>query len=159
MTSLTEKTLTQLNPAVAVPRYDRRDVTTGIVHVGVGNFHRSHQAMYLDTLMNSGKALDWGICGIGLQPSNVAMRDALAAQDGLYTLVIRHGDGNWDARVIGSVVEYLFAPDDPEAAIEKMAAPSTRIVSLTVTEGGYSLDAVTGELKRSEGSALAHLTP
>jgi mannitol 2-dehydrogenase len=159
VTQLTEKTLTQLNAAVAVPRYDRRDVTTGIVHIGVGNFHRSHQAMYLDTLMNSGAALDWGICGIGLQPSNVRMRDALAAQDGLYTLVIRHGDGTWDARVIGSITEYLFAPDDPEAAIEKMAAPTTRIVSLTVTEGGYSLDAVTGEFNASDESVLADLRP
>jgi mannitol 2-dehydrogenase len=159
MTSLTEKTLPQLNADVAVPRYDRRDVTTGIVHLGVGNFHRSHQAMYIDTLMNSGVALDWGICGIGLQPSNVRMRDALAAQDGLYTLVIRHPDGSWDARVIGSVVEYLFAPDDPEAAIERMAGPGIRIVSLTVTEGGYSLDAVTGEFNRSDESVLADLRP
>jgi mannitol 2-dehydrogenase len=159
MTSLTEKTLTRLNADVAVPRYNRRDVTTGIVHIGVGNFHRSHQAMYIDTLMNSGAALDWGICGIGLQPSNVAMRDALAAQDGLYTLVIRHGDGTWDARVIGSLVEYLFAPDDPEAAIEKMAAPATRIVSLTVTEGGYNLDAVTGEFSASDESVVADLRP
>ena len=87
------------------------------------------------------------------------MRDALAAQDGLYTLVLRHGDGTWDARVIGSIVEYLFAPDDPEAAIEKMAAPATRIVSLTVTEGGYSLDAVTGEFDPSDESVLADLRP
>ena len=72
MTGLTEETLTRLNADVSVPRYDRRDVTTGIVHLGVGNFHRSHQAMYIDTLMNSGAAMDWGICGIGLQPSNVA---------------------------------------------------------------------------------------
>jgi mannitol 2-dehydrogenase len=159
VTHLTEKTLTRLNAAVAVPHYDRRDVTTGVVHLGVGNFHRSHQAMYLDTLMNSGAALDWGICGIGLQPSNVRMRDALAAQDGLYTLVIRHADGTWDARVIGSIVEYLFAPDDPEAAIEKMAAPGTRIVSLTVTEGGYGLDAVTGEFNPSDEPVMADLRP
>jgi mannitol 2-dehydrogenase len=159
VTHLTDKTLTGLNPAVAVPRYDRRAVTTGIVHIGVGNFHRSHQAVYLDTLMNSGAALDWGICGIGVQPSNAGMRDALAAQDGLYTLVIRHGDGTWDARVIGSIVEYLLAPDDPEAAIEKMAAPATRIVSLTVTEGGYGLDAVTGEFDATAGSVTADLRP
>jgi len=106
------------------------------VHIGVGGFHRSHQAMYIDTLMNRGAAMDWGICGVGVQPSNTRMRDALAAQDGLYTLVLRHGDGTWEPRVIGSIVEYLFAPDDPEAVIEKMAAPTTRIVSLTVTEGG-----------------------
>jgi mannitol 2-dehydrogenase len=159
MTSLTGETLTRLHADVALPRYDRRDVTAGIVHIGVGNFHRSHQAMYIDTLMNSGAAMDWGICGIGLQPSNVAMRDALAAQDNLYTLVIRHSDGTWDARVIGSIVEYLFAPDDPEAAIEKMAAPATRIVSLTVTEGGYNLDAVTGDFNPSDAAVQADLRP
>ncbi len=159
MTSLTEENLTRLNADVALPRYNRREVTTGIVHIGVGNFHRSHQAMYIDTLMNSGAALDWGICGIGLQPSNVAMRDALAAQDDLYTLVIRHSDGTWEPRVIGSIVEYLFAPDDPEAAIEKMAAPATRIVSLTVTEGGYCLDAVTGEFNASDEAIVADLAP
>ena len=159
MTSLTEETLARLNAEVSVPRYDRRHVTTGIVHIGVGNFHRSHQAMYIDTLMNSGAAMDWGICGIGQQPSNTAMRDVLAAQDGLYTLVLRHSDGTWEARVIGSIVEYLFAPDDPEAAIEKMAAPTTRIVSLTVTEGGYNLDAVTGEFNSSDESVVADLRP
>jgi mannitol 2-dehydrogenase len=159
MTSLTKETLTQLNVGVSLPRYDRRDVTAGIVHIGVGNFHRSHQAMYIDTLMNGGVAMDWGICGIGVQPSNARMRDVLAAQDGLYTLVIRHGDGTWDARVIGSLVEYLFAPDDPEAAIEKMAAPATRIVSLTVTEGGYNLSAVTGEFNASDELVAADLRP
>ncbi len=157
MTSLTEENLTRLNPAVALPRYDRRAVTTAIVHIGVGNFHRAHEAMYIDTLMNQGLALDWGICGIGLQPSNVAMRDALAAQDNLYTLVLRHTDGTWDARVIGSITEYLFAPDDPEAAIEKMADPATRIVSLTVTEGGYYLDAVTGEFNGNDPAIQADL--
>ena len=103
--------------------------------------------------------MDWGICGLGLQPSNARMRDAMAAQDGLYTLVIRHGDGTWDARVIGSITEYLFAADDPEAAIEKMAAPATRIVSLTITEGGYNLNAVTGEFNAADPSILADLRP
>jgi mannitol 2-dehydrogenase len=159
MARLTEDTLSQLPAGVALPRYDRGGVTTGIVHIGVGNFHRSHQAVYLDTLMNNGQAMDWGICGIGLQPSNVAMRDALAAQDNLYTLVLRHSDGTWDARVIGSIVEYLFAPDDPEAVIEKLAAPATRIVSLTVTEGGYYLDAVTGEFNAADEAIAADLRP
>ena len=115
--------------------------------------------MYLDTLMNNGAALDWGICGIGLQPSNRRIRDVLAAQDGLYTLVLRHGDGTWDPRVIGSITEFLFAPDDPGAAIEKIAAPATRIVSLTITEGGYNLDDVTGEFNSSDPSVLADLQP
>jgi mannitol-1-phosphate/altronate dehydrogenase len=155
MTTVTEKTLAELN--VPVPGYDRRQVTTGIVHIGVGGFHRSHQAMYIDTLINRGAAMDWGICGIGVQPSNTTMRDALTAQDGLYTLVLRHGDGTWEPRVIGSIVQYLFAPDDPGAAIEKMADPATRIVSLTVTEGGYHLDAVTGDFDGSDPAVLADL--
>jgi mannitol 2-dehydrogenase len=159
MTILTEQTLAQLDAGVSVPRYDRRQVTTGIVHIGVGNFHRSHQAMYLDTLMNRGEAMDWGICGVGLQPSNARMRDVMAAQDGLYTLVLRHSDGSWDARVIGSIVEFLLAADDPEAVIEKMAAPATRIVSLTITEGGYNLDAVTGEFNSGDAPVVADLRP
>ena len=159
MTALTAETLSQLGADVSRPGYDRGQVRTGIVHIGVGNFHRSHQAMYLDTLMNNGAAMDWGICGIGLQPSNRRIRDALEAQDGLYTLVLRHGDGTWDARVIGAIVEYLFAPDQPEAAIEKLAAPATRIVSLTITEGGYNLDAVTGEFNSSDPSVAADLRP
>jgi mannitol 2-dehydrogenase len=101
--------------------------------------------MYHDRLMNSGKALEWGICGVGVMPGDRAMKEALDAQDGLYTLVVKHADGTYEPRVIGSVVEYRFAPDDPEAVIEKLASPSTRIVSLTVTEGGYSIDPITGD--------------
>jgi mannitol 2-dehydrogenase len=157
MTTLSAETLGRLGAGVAVPRYDRRQVTAGIAHISVGNFHRAHQAMYIDTLMNGGAAMDWGICGIGLQPSNAALRDVLAAQDGLYTLVIRHGDGTWEPRVIGSVVEYLFAPDDPEAAIEKLAAPAIRIVSLTITEGGYNLDSVTGSFRSEDPLVQADL--
>jgi mannitol 2-dehydrogenase len=157
MTVLSAQTLGRLGAGVSVPRYDRRQVTAGIAHVSVGNFHRSHQAVYIDTLMNGGAAMDWGICGIGLQPSNAAMRDVMAAQDGLYTLVIRHGDGTWEPRVVGSVVEYLFAPDDPEAVIEKLAAPAIRIVSLTVTEGGYNLDSVTGSFRAADPLVQADL--
>ncbi|HEX9066447.1 MAG TPA: mannitol dehydrogenase family protein [Streptosporangiaceae bacterium] len=134
-----------LGGRVPVPGYDRSRVRTGIVHVGVGGFHRAHQAVYADALMNRGGPLDWGICGVGVMPADRAMRDALAAQDGLYTLVQKHSDGTWEPRVIGSIVEYLFAPDDPEAVIEKMAAAATAIVSLTVTEGGYNINDTTGE--------------
>jgi mannitol 2-dehydrogenase len=122
------------------PEYDRNEVTTGIVHIGVGGFHRAHQAMYHDRLMNEGEALDWGICGVGVLPSDRGMQEALAAQDCLYTLVEKHPDGALEARVIGSITEYLFAPDDSEAVIEKLATESTRIVSLTITEGGYGFD-------------------
>src|SRR2546423_1046697 len=142
---LNARTLKYWSDRVAVPAYDRSLVTPGVVHVGVGGFHRAHQAMYHDRLMNQGKALDWGICGVGVMPADRRMKEALGAQDGLYTLVVKHGDGSYDLRVIGAITEYLFAPDDPQAVIEKMAAEATRIVSLTVTEGGYNVQNVTGE--------------
>lgn len=145
MTALTAATLESLPDAVATPQYDRESVTVGIVHFGVGGFHRAHQAMYLDELMNRGQALDFGICGVGVMPGDRRMQAVLKAQDGLYTLVLKHADGRREARVIGSLIDYLYAPDDPEAVIERMACDSTRIVSLTVTEGGYNFHQVTGE--------------
>jgi mannitol 2-dehydrogenase len=142
------------SPTVPGPEYDRSRVTTGVVHFGVGGFHRAHQAMYHDRLMNEGKALEWGICGVGVMPADRRMKEALDAQDGLYTLVAKHADGTYEPRVIGAITEYLFAPDDPEAVIEKLAGEATRIVSLTVTEGGYSIDQVTGEFDPSGDVSL-----
>lgn len=132
--------MTLSTASVPRPSYDRSRVRAGVVHFGVGGFHRAHQAMYHDRLMNEGKALDWGICGVGVMPADRAMKEALDAQGGLYTLVVKHADGTYEPRVIGSIVEYLFAPDDPEAVIEKLTDPATRIVSLTITEGGYGVD-------------------
>ena len=145
MTRLNNDTLARLPAEVSVPTYDRGAVRAGIIHFGVGGFHRAHQAMTLDALMNRGEALDWGIVGVGVMPGDRRMRDALAAQDHLYTLVIKHPDGRREPRVIGSLVDYLFAPDDPVAVVERLADPQTRIVSLTVTEGGYNFHPVTGE--------------
>jgi mannitol 2-dehydrogenase len=144
---------------VARPGYDRDDVTTGVVHFGVGGFHRAHQALFHDRLMNEGKALDWGICGVGVMPADERMRDVMRDQNGLYTLVEKHADGSLDARVIGSITEYLFAPDDPEAVVEKLADPATRIVSLTVTEGGYNLDDTTGEFVEDDPGVAHDLEP
>ncbi len=159
MFDLSHDALNALAPDVARPRYDRSAVTPGIVHVGVGGFHRAHQAVYLDALMNEGKAMDWGITGVGVLASDRTMRDALTAQDGRYTLVVKHPDGTLTARVIGSLVGYLYAPDDPERVVETMAAPATRIVSLTVTEGGYNFHAVTGEFDASNPDVVADLVP
>ena len=145
MLPLNETTLTSLAADLGVPAYDRAALRTGIVHFGVGGFHRAHEAMYLDRLMNAGVALDWAICGVGVMPGDRRMRDVLDAQNGLYTLVVKAPDGTLDARVIGSIKEYLYAPDDPDVVIERMASPDVRIVSLTVTEGGYNFNAVTGE--------------
>ncbi|MBH0122836.1 mannitol dehydrogenase family protein [Rhodococcus sp. HM1] len=130
---------------VPVPSYRREDVTVGIVHFGVGGFHRAHQAMYVDRLLEQGLAQDWGICGVGVMPRDRRMQEALDEQDGLYTLVLTHPDGRWEPRVIGSIVDYRYAPDDPEAVVELLAAPTTRIVSLTITEGGYNIRHHTGE--------------
>ena len=131
--------------AFPTPTYDRTQVRSGIVHFGVGGFHRAHQAMYIDQLMNQGKALDWGISGVGLLPQDRRMHEVMTAQDCLYTMVVKHPDGSLQPRVVGSIVQYLFAPDDPEAVLELMADPGTRIVSLTITEGGYLVHPVTGD--------------
>ncbi len=142
---LNARTLAYWRGRLPAPAYDRDLVTPGVVHFGVGGFHRAHQAMYHDRLMAEGATLDWGICGVGVMTADRLMKQVLDAQDGLYTLVLKHSDGTYEPRVIGSIVEYLFAPDDPEDVIEKMTAASTRIVSLTITEGGYNIDDATGE--------------
>lgn len=136
------------------PDYDRSAVTTGIVHMGVGGFHRAHQAMFLDRLMRAGKALDWGICGVGLLPQDAAMRDALRSQDLLYSLTLKHPDGHHEPSVIGSIVDYRLATEDRAGVLAVMTAPTTRIVSLTVTEGGYNIDDETGEFRTDAPGAL-----
>jgi mannitol 2-dehydrogenase len=158
MLPLSNATLSDLKD-LTVPSYDRSRLKAGIVHFGVGGFHRAHEAMYLDRLMTEGKAYDWAVCGVGVMPADQRMRDVLQAQDGLYTLVVKSPDGGLDARVIGSIVEYLYAPDDPEAVIEKMASPEIRIVSLTVTEGGYNFNAVTGEFMADNPDVRHDLQP
>jgi len=151
--------LADLDEAVTVPTYDRDEVTVGIVHIGVGGFHRAHQAMYVDRLLEAGGSTEWGICGVGVLPGDQRMKEALDAQDTLYTLSLKHADGEWDTSVIGSLVAYLFAPDDPEAVIETMAAATTRIVSLTVTEGGYNIDATDGHFDAENPAIVADLRP
>ncbi|MGB8502494.1 mannitol dehydrogenase family protein [Mycobacterium sp.] len=140
---LSQNALPQLT--IQVPAYDRRAVLVGIAHFGVGGFHRAHQAMYVDRLLNTGLAAEWGICGIGVMPGDKRMRDALLGQDGMYTLIVENPDGTRDPQVIGSIVDFRYAPDDPEAVIELLAAPTTRIISLTVTEGGYNIRDDDGE--------------
>ncbi|MGP3534263.1 mannitol dehydrogenase family protein [Microbacterium sp. RD1] len=145
--------------AIAQPGYVRNDLTVGIVHFGVGNFHRSHQAMYLDRLFTAGVGRDWAICGVGVLPPDAAMRDALVSNDMRYTLIERHPDGAAIARSIASIAEYLFAPDDPEAVLEKLADPAVRVVSLTITEGGYNISEVTGEFDLASPGVAADLQP
>ena len=159
MQSLNAGSLSSLAGSLPVPSYDRSRLRTGIVHLGVGAFHRSHQAMYLDRLLEQGQGQDWAICGVGVLPSDRRMAEVMAAQDCLYTLVVKHADGTLEPRVVGSVVEYLLAPDDPDAVVERMAAETTRIVSLTVTEGGYNTDPVTGRFDATDPGVVHDLQP
>ena len=159
MQPLDARALPSLAGVMSVPAYDRSRVRAGIVHLGVGAFHRSHQAVYVDRLLERGQADDWGICGVGVLPADRRMAEVMAAQDCLYTLVVKHADGTSEARVVGSIVEYLLAPDDPDAVVEKMADGATRIVSLTVTEGGYNTSATTGEFDADAPDVVSDLQP
>lgn len=159
MQTLSNSSLPGMAAPVAVPSYDRTKLTAGIVHFGVGGFHRAHQAMYLDRLMNAGLAHDWAICGVGVLPGDARMKQVMDSQDCLYTLVVKNPDGSREARVIGSIIEYLFAPDDPEPVIEKMASEQIRIVSLTVTEGGYNFHHVTGDFNAENPDVIHDLQP
>jgi mannitol 2-dehydrogenase len=152
--ALNQTALTNLPPNVAGPDYDRRDVARSIVHIGVGGFFRAHQAVYLDRLLHLPGHQQWGYCGVALLPHDAVIRDAMLAQDCLYTVVERGAQGD-AARVIGSLLEFLYAPDDAGAVLEKMADPGTRIVALTITEGGYYINQGTGEFDAGHAD-IAH---
>jgi mannitol 2-dehydrogenase len=134
---LTSRILPQLAARLGVPTYDRKNLTGGIVHLGVGGFHRAHLAVYLHELATAGGA--WSITGSGVTPNDARMHAALSAQDGLYVLIERDGA---DARgsVIGSITAMLAAHDNTTALIQQLADPTTRIVSMTITEGGYPVE-------------------
>lgn len=152
VTALNSATLTQFD--ISHPTYDRSAVNVGIVHFGVGNFHRAQQAMYVDRLLEQGLASDWGICGVGVLPSDATMRDVMREQDCLYTLVLRHADGTLEPRIVGSIVEFLFGPEQPEAVYARLMEPGVRIVTLTVTEGGYLKNPVTGEFDATHSTVV-----
>jgi mannitol 2-dehydrogenase len=157
--NLTPANLPRLPSVVERPKYNRTAVRPGVVHFGVGGFHRAHQAMYLDQLLVRGGATEWGICGVGVLEQDLAMRDALRSQDELYTLMVKYPDGSRTARVIGSIVEYLYAPEDSARVVEEIASPNTRIVTLTITEGGYNFRADTGEFDFENPGVRLDLQP
>jgi fructuronate reductase len=130
---LSDETVKALPAGVAAPAYDRARVSPGIVHLGVGAFHRAHQAAYVDDCLAAGET-GWGIVGASLRSPDT--RDALAPQDGLYTLAIRGGAGE-RLRVVGSILSLLVAPESPAALLDALTDPRTRIVTLTVTEKAY----------------------
>ncbi|MFW8606310.1 MULTISPECIES: mannitol dehydrogenase family protein [Rhizobium] len=132
-------TLSDVARTAAIPGYDRASLKAGIVHFGVGNFHRAHQAIYLDDLFNAGTDHDWAIVGAGVLPSDAAMREKLAAQDFL-TTVVEQDNNKTAARVTAPMIDILPV-GDATAIIAKLADPEIRIVSMTITEGGYFIDA------------------
>ncbi|MCO8121524.1 mannitol dehydrogenase family protein [Stieleria sp. TO1_6] len=157
---LNQSNLTQLPAELNSPRYDRSRIKPGIVHVGVGGFHRSHQAYYTDELMRSNDPSDastWGICGVGLRQADRKMANVLQDQDCLYTLIVKEPSGGVQNRVIGSLVDFLLACDHPTTVIEQMASPDTKIVSLTITEGGYNVDPVSGDFDAANADAIYDL--
>ena len=153
------KAFSKLSALKAYPEYDRASLKSGIVHIGVGGFHRAHQAYYIQNLLQLGGSKDWAICGVGLMEADRRVCDALEQQDGLYTLVNRYADGDVSAEVIGSVIEVMLAPDNPASVINKLAAAETKLVTLTITEGGYNFHPETEEFNFDDDKVrhdLAH---
>jgi mannitol-1-phosphate/altronate dehydrogenase len=142
---LRQANLASLPREVMTPSYLRatKDLRPAIVHFGVGGFHRAHQAVYLDDIAERRISAEWAEHGVGLLPGDRRMAEALIPQDCLYTVVERSAERD-SARVIGSLAGYTFAPDNPQRVLEMLADPVTRIVSLTITEGGYLVDDKTG---------------
>lgn len=124
--------------------YDRRSVEAGIAHIGVGNFHRAHEEYYTNLLLGHPDQRAWGICGIALLPTDEKLVGALRSQQGQYTLTVCGRDGHDEVLRIGSLVELLWGAEDPEAVVAKLADPAIRIITMTITEGGYNIDKATG---------------
>ena len=137
-----------------LPAYDRTKLTPGIVHIGLGNFHRAHMAVYLDDLFASGEGHDWAILGAGVREGDARMRDALLAQDCLSTVIELDPSGR-SARRIGSMIDFLPVTPDNADLIAAMTRPEIRIVSLTVTEGGYFIDPATGQFNPTDPEIVA----
>jgi len=151
-TKLSIANLDQITSDVGKPSYHREDLSAGIVHVGVGNFHRAHQGTYLHRLFDMGLDRDWAIVGAGVTKYDEAMRNKLASQDWL-TTVVELDPEQFTASITGAMIDFLEV--DPQVIIDAMARPEIRIVSLTVTEGGYYVDAETGGFDQSHADIVA----
>jgi mannitol-1-phosphate/altronate dehydrogenase len=142
-----------------LPGYERSRLTAGIAHIGVGNFHRVHQALYIERCLHLPGHEDWGIVGVGLGDSAAAgaKADTYLRQDGLYSVTEFDADGSAATRVVGAMIDYLHAPRDPGAVLHLLAGPAIRIVSLTITEGGYNIDEASGTFRLDEPVVAADL--
>lgn len=128
------------------PKYDRKTIKPGIVHIGVGNFHRAHMEDYTNRLLDKDESQkNWGISGAMIMPGDKAKYEALADQDGIYTLTVCGRDGEDECKEIDSLVELNWNGKNPDAILRRIENPDTKIISLTITEGGYNIDRKTGE--------------
>lgn len=126
--------------------YDRSALKTGILHIGVGNFHRAHQERYTDSLITDNPdQSSWAVAGAMLLDSDRDVYQSLKAQNGLYTLTEFNPDGTTASRQIGSLVDVMWAHDDADKIIDKIASPDTKIITLTITQSPYNIDPKTGE--------------
>src|ERR1700749_72916 len=151
---LSNATLRLHSQRIGVPTYDRSTLQRGVVHIGAGNFHRAHQAVYFDDLACSGISNQWGVTGVSLRSCD--MKDVLSAQDGLYTVVERGHEGE-TARVVGSIGSVHYAPNDGAAVRAALVDPRTHIVSLTIPGNGYFLNPVTDEFDAEHPDVRADL--
>ncbi|CAI9121571.1 mannitol dehydrogenase family protein [Brytella acorum] len=154
---ITRETLKSLPPGVVAPGYDLAAVRPGIVHFGVGNFFRAHEALYVEKILKDDP--NWAIVGVGLTDSDRSKKKAeeFRRQDCLYSLTETAPSGQSTISVIGCLRDYLLAPADPEAVLERLSDPSIRIVSMTITEGGYNIDETTGEFDLDDAAVRQDL--
>ncbi|RMF14876.1 MAG: mannitol dehydrogenase family protein [Gammaproteobacteria bacterium] len=144
---LERSTLNQLDASIGRPNYPASALVERIVHIGVGGFHRAHEAVYTHRLLQEAEGSGWGICGVGLREADRPMFETLNRQEGLYTLIELHPDGSRRLEVIGAIRRMLLAPEQPDAVMQVLVNPEVRIVSLTITEGGYNVDDHSGEFR------------
>lgn len=147
-----------MNRKVEKPGYDRNKVSAGILHIGVGNFHRAHEEFYTDRLLSADPSQSgWAIAGAMLMPQDKALYEALKSQDGLYTLTVCGRDGKDTCHEIGSLVDLMWVQENPQAIVDKIADKDTSIVSMTITEGGYNIDKESGEFDLDNEAVKADL--
>lgn len=151
---LDEGTLQHHSSRLSVPAYDRAALVPGVVHMSVGSFHRSHQAVYFEELARRGLGDGWGLTGVGLRRRH--MKEALDAQDGLYTVVAR-SPGAAQAQVVGVITRYLYAPEEGPEVLDAMADERTRLVTLTITASGYKVDLTTGAFREDDPEVVDDL--
>lgn len=154
MQPLRNSTLPGLAPSIRIPRYPRPSIGAGIAHIGVGAFHRAHLALFTERCLADADMRDWGLLGVNLLDRDRPLAEGLHAQENLYSLTEFASDGSHVTHIIGAIVEHLWAPPDPARVLERLTDPKIRIVSLTITEGGYLLDAQQGF--RLEDPGVAH---